>query len=457
MFTRYNLLQAMPISYLRRKILIRFVTFFLFFITYVKSIAFSANNYAADSYAPNLPEGTWKLHPLSIQIATPNIGFITPLRLLNITTNTTANQSLKALGTRIDIGLTYPRKWILKHFDCYPKLGILLKYDYVTGNKIKPKGHIAGGILYIEPNYKLAEGWEILPRIGAGIAYLTIPGVYNPVEIDEEDEEASSLIPQDPESFREGISLNILIDILLKYRLTPNWHLYFGIGMDYLPHFSSKEDEDSDTNDPDTEGRINHSIKMYTISLGGGYTFNPNPYAPTRKLGSQKSSIDIAYLSSFRKADLSKTPSDEEENKYYYIGGLHAQWSYQFFNNQAIVVGSEWVKNYARKKELETSVKKDYLQVSFLLGHEFLWGDLIFGQYAGIYALNNASANASSPFKNLSNLLYLRLGLNYKITNYLGIGTNLKISVFPTSVEKNPPSVEYTRIDYLDFRIVYSF
>ncbi|MHB9147554.1 MAG: hypothetical protein ACYC2U_03925, partial [Candidatus Amoebophilus sp.] len=176
---------------------------------------------------------------------------------------------------------------------------------------------------------------------------------------------------------------------------------------------------------------------------------------------------DLAYFSAFRKAkDFSNqtTPdntqqddTDKNDNKFYYIGGLHVQWSIQLLDNHAFVIASEWIKNLALKKELEQSVRKNDLQASIMFGHEFLWGKLIFGQYAGINLLNNAPPDASRRFGNLPNLLYARLGLNYKITEYIHIGTNLKISLFPSSPEKRPLSVKYTQMEYLDFRITYSF
>ena len=455
MFTTYNLPQTMPILYSRRKIFTRIFISLLFFNSYFKSYALSTNrNNTINSYTNNFSNKVWSLYPFSIQITIPQVGIIMPLHLLDVATNNTSNKKLITIGTRLDVGLLYPRKWILKHFDCYPKLGLLFKYDYITGNKIDQKGYIIGSVFYIEPNYNHLRGWEILPRFGVGVSYLTIPGAYSSIEqeTDVEGESESKTTTEDTEPFRKEPSLNILLDILLKYRLTPNWHLYFSIGVDYLPYFSKKENNSSEPS-----SRIERSIKIYTASLGGSYTFNPNPNAPNRKLTLKKNRIDAAFLSSFRKPDMANESSEEDDNKYCYIGGLHTQWSYQFFNSQAIVLGSEWIKDQARKKELKNAVKKDNLQVSFIVGHEFLWGDLIFGQYAGIYALNNASANTKSSFKNLSNLLYLRLGLNYKITNYLYLGTNLKISIFPPNIEKKPLSIEYTRIDYLDFRIGYTF
>jgi hypothetical protein len=53
--------------------------------------------------------------------------------------------------------------------------------------------------------------------------------------------------------------------------------------------------------------------------------------------------------------------------------------------------------------------------------------------------------------------LYVRLGMSYRITDYLFIGANLKTAILPRTIEKKPVSVPFTGIEYVDFRIGYSF
>lgn len=98
------------------------------------------------------------------------------------------------------------------------------------------------------------------------------------------------------------------------------------------------------------------------------------------------------------------------------------------------------------------------IQMSMMLGHEFVWGKLNFGQYVGAYLLNNTS-EIEKPFI-YNDLGYIRLGVNYRITHYLYVGTSLKIDVLPTPrnlAGKFSNGREYTRINYLDFRIGYTF
>ncbi len=404
----------------------------------------------------------WSIYPLSVQL-NPHSGITLPIRLQDVAKNELSTKILIALGVRADIGLLYARRWLWEHFDCYPKLGLLLKYDFITNNNVAEKGHVMGGVFYVEPNYNHLDGWEVLPRAGVGIAYLNIPGGFSSVDKTPENDEEEDVEPYsaaDVDPFRQEVDLNLIFDIMVKYRLTPNWHLHFSLGLDYFPALFTNTDDDTDA-----LSRSKKAIEIYTASLGCSYTFNPSKYNPARTHRRPKNLVDLALLSSFRKAHPTgnninaggdqQHDSADKSDKYYYLGGLHVQWSYQLVNNHALVFGSEWIKDWALKKELENKLKKDTLQVSFILGHEFLWGRLNFGQYVGFYALNNANAENKQPFNEVA---YARLGLNYRITDYLYVGTGLKVSILPNSkdVGKSKP-LEYTRLDYLDFRIGFTF
>ncbi|OJW70736.1 MAG: hypothetical protein BGO68_04975 [Candidatus Amoebophilus sp. 36-38] len=455
----------MPATYTRLRIFIRLCIFLICCTSYQAVNGLTINyDSAKQSYKSYRQQEPWYYYPLAVQV-NPHIGVVMPMELLDIATDKPSTRFLLALGGRTDISLLYPKKWIWEHFDCYPKLGVLIKYDYITANNIIEKGHIVGSIFYIEPNYNHLSGWEILPRFGIGIAYLNMPGAFSsikPKKNEEGEEEETTMSAADVDPFRQGPSLNLIFDILVKYRITPKWHLNFSLGLDYLPELTTiKSDEDTDT--PVKK----KTIEIYTASLGCSYTFNPSDYHPERILNlNRRTRIDIAFFSSFRKPQPTPNSKDVDPNssadsldtsKYYYLGGLYAQWSFRIFNNQAIVLGTEWMKDFALKKEIERSVKKNNLQASFLVGHEFLWGKLIFGQYAGIYALNNGLPDLNSPFFNFMNLLYVRLGLNYRITDYLYVGVNLKTAIFPRNLEKKPVFYHYTGMEYLDFRIAYTF
>lgn len=365
----------------------------------------------------------WSLYPFTIQI-NPYLGVTMPFTPLEITDDNELQLNKDKLlwikEGSADISLLYVGQTIWKHFDCYPRAGLK-----VNCGKLANKGHIVGGLFYIEPNYNHLTGWEVVPRLGIGIAHVVV----SESQLQTEGQAAE---------FRRGYSLALAFGLLLKYRLTPRWHLHTGVDLDYLPYLNKTKEEAS------------KDLTIYKASVGGSCTVNPSPYNYPRPQRPRKSSIDIAFLNSFRKVNPTLVedlnPQGEyhqEDDKYYYVGGLHGQWSLQVGRNHAFTLATEWIKDRATKKELERQYRQDDLKASFLVGHEFLWGKLVFGQQLGIYAMSDT---IYLPFR----LFYTRLGFNYRFTNFLFMGVSLKTAVLPTKRD-------LTKIDFIDLRIGYSF
>ena len=76
------------------------------------------------------------------------------------------------------------------------------------------------------------------------------------------------------------------------------------------------------------------------------------------------------------------------------------------------------------------------MTISFLGGHEFLWGPLVFGQQIGAYVWNIDKDVFKIP-------VYLRFGINYRVTKTIFIGINMKT----TRIKEH---------DFVDVRIGYS-
>lgn len=363
----------------------------------------------------------WSLYPFTIQVNPYHLGVIMPLTLLELINK---NKLLRIKGVSADISLLYVGQTIWKHFDCYPRAGLK-----VNCGRLANKGHIVGGLFYIEPNYNHLTGWEVVPRLGIGIAHVVVSGSQPQTE----EQEILAAAP-----FRRGYSLALAFGLLLKYRLTPKWHLHTGVGLDYLPYLNKTKEEAS------------KDLAIYKASTGVSYTFNPSSYNYPRPQRPSKSRIDIALLNSFRKVNPTLVKDlnpygeyRQEDDKYYYVGGLHGQWSLQVGRNHAFTLATEWIKDRATKKELEGLSRQDDLKASLLIGHEFLWGKLVFGQQLSIYTMNDTT---NPPFR----LFYTRLGFNYRITDFLFVGVSLKNEILPTKRD-------LTKTDFIDFRIGYSF
>jgi hypothetical protein len=392
-----------------------------------------AQSYNNRKSNPANQQGGWRSYPITLQINPGHTGLLMPLSLLNLPEEKPASKTLGFWGSSMDVSILYVNRTLWKYFDCYPRLGLSIDY-----HRLRNQGNIIGGVVYLEPNYNHSIGWEFLPRLGIGIAYAQIPGnhPYTP----EEDEEMPEVEP-----FMESPSLDLALGFGIRYRLTPQWHIHTGLGLDYLWALTQEQEGDKPT-----QRKI---LTMYNLSLGGSYTFKPSPHNYARAQIPKKSRIDVAILNTFKKAQTpksGKTKSEHsdantasEDDKLYYVGGLYTQGSLRIANNHALTLATEWIKNGAVKKYIENKLRDTDLQVGALLGHEFLWGKLTFGQAAGAYFLNDV---IEPPFGSV----YTRLTLNYHITSFLFVGTSLKTAILPD------PNT-YLKFDYIDFRIGYSF
>ena len=417
----------------------------------------------------------WVLYPLTLQLNTQG-GMMWPHVTLTDTYKGRVDKKLLFItGGSLDISLLYVREEIWKIFDCFPKLGLLGKYARVLVPGMNEPGYIVGGVFYLEPNYFHLKGFEIVPRIGVGVSQVYVPGdFYSGPTPEPEEEEIHQIDPASVEPLREGLSLNIIADLLFKFRITPRWHINFGLGADLLPDFEKVNDsqetavDSSGSSDPN----FDRSLKFYNVSLSCGYTFNPSDYNPEPE-PTRKSRIDLSFVSAFRQIPLCIIPiksNDKTEPKpfsskeYYYIGGIHAQWTVQLARYHGLVIGTEWVKDWATQKTLMASagIIKTDIKASFLLGHEFLWGKVVLGQYLGYYVLNetpNLYPNASI----LNNRFYTQLGLIIKITDWLHVGSSIRHLLYffapanKNSLLNSPPLPISSDLEYIDFKIGYSF
>lgn len=135
----------------------------------------------------------------------------------------------------------------------------------------------------------------------------------------------------------------------------------------------------------------------------------------------------------------------DSEGKDHYVGGIYGQWSLQPCNSHALTLAAEWIYDGAAKQALKEKIKSSPLKVGVLLGHKFRWGKFMFGQQIGVYLMNNVQGEFP---------LYARLGLDYRLTNSLFVGTSFKAVIRP---EGEYFSVDSIKRDFIDFRIGYSF
>lgn len=172
----------------------------------------------------------WLTFPYTIQIS-PYMGLTKDIpQLLRREDTVKEEQHLRIIGTSLDIGVLQIRKFLWKHFHCYPKLGLSLNYG-----RLDNKGYIAGGLIYLESQYDYLAEWEISPRIGIGITYANIPGT-NFKELASDDEDAETSDDAFAEDFyRQGLHLDLSLALTMNNKLISHWQLSPGIGYSYMP------------------------------------------------------------------------------------------------------------------------------------------------------------------------------------------------------------------------------
>jgi hypothetical protein len=303
--------------------------------------------------------------------------------------------------------------------------------------------------------------------LGIGLAYAKISGASENVTPNSSEEQDDTSDIDEIDGYLQGPALALTLDMGTRFRLTPTWNLYVGLGINHLLALNSKQNQDD-------QRLSKNRLTFYNFNVGGSYTFNPNPkiFIPTQ--GPKKSRIKLGTFHAFAKApwqafatpgtqqsSTNRPPSTDnkpqiEDKEVYYLVGLYAQGSVQLANNHALTIGSEWVYNNGIKKENDNQTNVNQttslnafstskFQKSVLLGHEFLWGKIAFGQAIAMYVFNEAYQ--ANP---LFGSFYTRLTLDCYATKFLSVGTSIKTNILP-----NP--TQYIAFDYIDFRLAYTF
>jgi hypothetical protein len=225
-----------------------------------------------------------------------------------------------------------------------------------------------------------------------------------------------------------------LFALAVNINLNERWQLSPNVGFNYMPPLTEKEDY---------QQMWDMHFKMVTAGLILGYT--PNPclmhYPDSMMLNNKMNRIDIAPFASLKKFE----PKDGSEGEYYHIWGVSAQWSIKVCNLHALTVGSEVFYDGATDELLKDQPGRSPWKMGILVGHEFRWGKIMFGQQVGGYVMNHHMP-ISEDFH-----AYARLGLDYRITDFFFIGTSLKTRVL---ADKDKFAVV---TDFVDVRIGYSF
>lgn len=393
-------------------------------------------------------QDAWFTFPYTISIR-PYLGLTQEIpQLLRRHDTEKEEQRLQIKGFNLDIGVLQIRDFIWKRFHCYPQLGLVFNYG-----RFENKGYLAGGHIYLAPQYDYLARWEINPSLGVGIVYVNIPGT----NFKESNPKHKATVTSDDapaENFYlQGFHLDLSLALAANIRLTPQWQLSPSIGFSYMPRMIGQVPNGGEQCPQDSM-----HLKTFTASIGLGYTPNPSLEHYPSLRSNRESSIAIGMLAAPKKlatvsqVSLSASQPNQQEDsnsrgKYYYVGGIYGQWSLQLCNSHALTLATEFIHDGAAQQMLKHRIKSSPLKMSLLLGHEFRWGKFTFGQQLGFYLMN-------SLFEEMGIPVYARLGVAYKLTDVLFVGTSLRVIVLP---EENHFSIKSIKKDFIDFSIGYLF
>ena len=395
-----------------------------------------------DKVSSKRNDRTWFAFPYTIQI-NPYMGFTKNIpQRLKRTSAWKHWQPLRILGVTVDVGVFQIRKFLWKHFQCYPKLGLAINYG-----RLENKGDLMGGLLYLEPRHNYLAKYEVVPRLGIGITYANIPGT----NFKKEDAEEEEKIPNDEafkkDWYRQGPHLDLSIALAMYIQLTPHWQLSPCVGFSYMPLIGkdqSRQGVQRLLKDTD--------LKIFSGSIGLGYTPNPSLVHYTNVSSSEKSNAYIGLIAARKKQQTkdhdmtNPLKNTESESEYCNVWGVYGQGSLQLYKHHALTLATEWFHDGAIKQKLTNTVKPSPIKVGFLVGHEFCWGKIRFGQQLGFYLKTNDIHEIKEKLPT-----YARLRLNYQLTEYIFVGTSLKTAIFLKE------HASFAEIDFLDFSIGYSF
>ncbi|MCG8340828.1 MAG: hypothetical protein MI674_06180 [Cytophagales bacterium] len=318
-------------------------------------------------------------------------------------------------GMSIDIGWLYASRQIGEAYNFYPQIGFSFSYYKFrkrdnTDASIKKRDGL-GGMAYVVPYYVNSRRHTVAPRLGAGVTRLHVPlDTLNSVQ-----------------RAYEGLNLHLLFGLIYNVKITPKWNFTLGLNYNYLPSFSKNSEKKEDSN-----------FSFVSMNIGAGYTPNPSNIAYTRRPRPKQNRVDVGFLSALKGID------QDQKEKRYYVGGVYGSYSMQVGGNSALTFTNEWIRDLAAEEKLKKARKsnKNDLKIGLLVGHEFLWGNLIFGQQLGVYVFNPCIPDEFP--------LYLRLGLNYRVTKAFFLGINVKHCL------ENDQGSSSVKVDFVDFRVGYS-
>lgn len=290
-------------------------------------------------------------------------------------------------GLELDLSFHFTSKQAWQFLQGYPRLGASLAYFNFDNPQVL--GNAYSLILFAEPFLSAQKDFSLSFRTGLGISYMSRP--YHP--------------ETNPENlfYSTPISFPLVANLMANYRL--NKHLMLRAGATYH-HISN-----GGVRQP------NKGINFPTITAGANYALRPTRF-PEREA---TESIEMGKERNFLIALFgSATNSPDDPNVQVPLIGITAYMSQRVGRLNALLVGAEWVADYAVRERIrqdDAHEETDFQRAGLLAGHEFRIGRVRFSQQLGLYLY--------APYPAMDRL-YQRYGLEYHTRKKVFFGINLK-------------------------------
>jgi hypothetical protein len=311
----------------------------------------------------------------------PQYGFIIP-----------HSPSIRSISDFNPYGFEAETGWHLKgqkdweRCNCYSRAGFSLLH--INYNAPDVLGSSTNLIAFAEPffNYK---GFVLTSiRMGVGASYIS--KVYD-----------AETNPQNL-YFSSPLSFLVHIDVNLTKFITEQWFLkaYFKYN-----HISNGGIE-----------KPNKGMNFPTYGLGVGYSFSPVNFKTREKRDMEKPIPVKPSVQAF--GTLRGGESDKEISERSPAIGVIVKARRLITRINALNAGFEGTADYYVKEKMKQDENsKDYRQLSFLVGHDFIFGKFIFSQYWGTYLY--------APYYENKNF-YQRYSLTYQLFENVNMGVTLK-------------------------------
>ncbi len=380
-------------------------------------------------------------------------------------------QSFFNQGFRVDAGILMTGYGFAKKFYCFPRFGFI--YQHLFFNmKLKENGSSDDAILYFSPITNPTSTFEIAPRIGIGLSYLSIPREYysklekEQVGTDENGHPKYKLKNDEPiDNFLyDGIDLSLLYELIFRLRFVPEWSIFATVGGMWHPLLFKKgifkgKSESSLEKDSLDEKKYNYlkltdgGFGIFGASLGFNYNFapaleQPEWYNKILRNNDKKFRFRLEGIFGARdkyrreEFDNSKNGSNEKLNyvtargKECIVGG-NLKTLFQFSNSQAFGFCLGSIADYARREEIKALPSTaEYVNIHIGLVHDFIYNKLILSNFVGFNTKKNDKLGEGKESQNtIMGRVFWEPSCLAKLNKYFFVGIGAHVGLFSAPLE----------------------